>query len=162
MEFLEVNGWKICFHYCFLKQIVELCGKVAELAIAKPTEYRSKRETKLLRAIERVIEERIAADPLNPQFRQGETLGVEYKHWFRAKFLMQYRLFFRFSEEHKMIVIGWVNDIDTLRAYGSKTDAYKVFAGMLKAGSPPDDWEALLTEAQKATASTSIPGFLEK
>ncbi|WP_261150032.1 type II toxin-antitoxin system YhaV family toxin [Serratia plymuthica] len=42
---------------------------------------------------------------------------------------------------NKTIVIGWVNDFDTLRAYGSKTDAYKVFATKLKAGDPPDSWE---------------------
>jgi len=162
MEYLEVNGWKICFHLCFLQQITELAKKVAELKATKPSEYRGKKETKLLRAIERVIEELIAADPFNPQFRQGDTLGDQYKHWFRAKFLMQFRLFFRCSEEHKTIVIGWVNDFDTLRAYGSKTDAYKVFAGMLKAGSPPDDWNVLVSEAMNATAKASVPGFLDK
>lgn len=162
MEYLEINGWKICFHECFLMQIAELAQKVADLKAAKPSEYQNKKETKLLRAIEQVIEERVASDPLNPQFRQGDTLGDEYKHWFRAKFLMQFRLFFRCSQEHKTIIIGWVNGFDTLRAYGSKTDAYKVFAGMLKAGDPPDDWDILLSAAKKSTASTSIPGFLTK
>jgi hypothetical protein len=28
-------------------------------------------------------------------YRQGGTLGEEYKHWFRAKFLQQFSLFFR-------------------------------------------------------------------
>ncbi|MFS2222256.1 type II toxin-antitoxin system YhaV family toxin [Pantoea sp. B65] len=162
MEYLELNGWKICFHSCFLKQIAELAHKVAELKAAKPSEYRDKKETKLLRAIERVIEEWIATDPLNAQYRQGDTLGDEYKHWFRAKFLSQCRLFYRCSAEHKMIIIGWVNDFDTLRAYGSKTDAYTVFARMLNAGAPPDDWAKLLEEAKAATATTSIPGFLGK
>jgi toxin YhaV len=45
-------------------------------------------------------------------------------------------------------VLGWVNDNKTKRAYGSRTDAYKVFAKMLKAGHPPKDWDALLTAAQ--------------
>ncbi|WP_439214275.1 type II toxin-antitoxin system YhaV family toxin [Duffyella gerundensis] len=162
MEGLELNGWKICFHSCFLNQIEELVQKVAELRAAKPDEYKGKKETKLLRAIERVIEECIAANPLDPQYRQGDTLGDEFKHWFRVKFLQQFRLFYRCSAEHKTIVIGWVNDFDTLRAYGSKTDAYKVFAKMLKAGDPPDDWEMLLSEAKAATADTEIPGFLAK
>lgn len=159
MELLEINGWKIFFHKCFLDQIVELAQKVAELKMAKPTEYQRKKETKLLRAIERVIEEWITTDPLNPQYRQGETLGDEYKYWFRVKFLQQFRLFFRCSQEHKTIIIGWVNDFDTLRAYGSKTDAYKVFAGMLKEGNPPDDWEILLNAAKEATTMVSIPDF---
>ncbi|HHG8879925.1 type II toxin-antitoxin system YhaV family toxin [Citrobacter portucalensis] len=162
MEYLEINGWKICFHKCFLDQIAELAQKVAELKAAKPDEYHTKKETKLLRAIERVIEEWIASDPLNPQYRQGETLGDEYKHWFRVKFLQQFRLFFRCSQEHKTIIIGWVNDFGTLRAYGSKTDAYKVFAAMLNAGNPPDDWDKLLNAATKATATASIPDFLTR
>ena len=162
MEYFEVNGWKICFHSCFLQQIAELTQKVEELKASKPSEYKGKKETKLLRAIERVIEEWIATDPLNPQYRQGDTLGGQYKHWFRAKFSSQFRLFYRCSAEHKTIIIGWVNDFDTLRAYGSKTDAYKVFAGMLEAGDPPDDWDTLLSEAKAATAKTSVVGFLEK
>lgn len=162
MEYLVINGWKICFHSCFLTQIAELSQKVIELKAAKPSEYRGKKETKLLHAIERVIEEWIAVDPLNAKYRQGDTLGDEFKHWFRAKFLSQFRLFYRCSAEHKTIIIGWVNDFDTLRAYGSKTDAYMVFARMLKAGDPPGDWEKLLSEAKAATATTSIPGFLEK
>lgn len=162
MEYLEINGWKICFHSCFLQQITELAQNVATLKVAKPNEYLRKKETKLLHAIERVIEERIAADPFNVQYRQGDTLGDEFKHWFRAKFLSQFRLFYRCSAVHKTIIIGWVNDFDTLRAYGSKTDAYKVFAAMLKAGDPPDDWEKLLSESKTATATSSIPGFLGK
>ncbi|HDZ0780505.1 TPA: type II toxin-antitoxin system YhaV family toxin [Klebsiella pneumoniae] len=162
MDNLELNGWKIYFHSCFLNQIVELAQKVADLKATKPDEYQTRKEAKLLLAIERVIEEWIVADPLNPQYRQGDTLGGEYKHWFRAKFLSQFRLFYRCSEEHKTIIIGWVNDFGTLRAYGSKTDAYLVFAKMLKAGEPPDDWEKLLTEARASTATATVSGFLEK
>jgi len=161
MEGLELNGWKICFHSCFLNQIEELVQKVAELRASKPDEYKGKKETKLLRAIERVIEECIATNPLDPQYRQGDTLGDEFKHWFRVKFLQQFRLFYRCSVEHKTIVIGWVNDFETLRAYDAKTDAYKVFAKMLKAGNPPDDWGSLLSEAKAATAASEIQGFLE-
>jgi 6-phosphofructokinase 1 len=44
--------------------------------------------------------------------RQGGTLGEEYKHWFRAKFLQQFRLFFRYQQSAgaKIIVLAWVND----------------------------------------------------
>lgn len=160
MEVLEINGWKIFFHNCFLEQISLLAQTVADLKAGKPEKYHRKKETKLLKAIEQVIEERIVADPLHAQFRQGDTLGDDYKHWFRAKFLQQFRLFYRCSAEHRTIVIGWVNGFDTLRAYGSKTDAYKVFAGMLDSGNPPDDWDSLLSQAKKATASKSITGFL--
>ena len=80
----------------------------------------------------------------------------------KCNFLQQFRLFYRCSAEHKTIVIGWVNGFDTLRAYGSKTDAYKVFTGMLNAGHPPDYWDKLLSQTQAATAGSSISGFLSK
>lgn len=145
---LEINGWKIFFHACFLEQLVALVSTVQSLKIADPAGYKKKAPTKLLVAINKVIEERIAVNPLDPMFYQGCTLGTEHKHWFRAKFLQQFRLFFRCSAKSKTIIIGWVNDFSTLRAYDSKNDAYKVFSAMLKAGNPPDDWETLSKEAQ--------------
>ena len=47
-----------------------------------------------------------------------------------------------------MIVLAWVNDEDTKRAYESGDDAYRVFRKMLESGNPPDDWKILLAEAQ--------------
>jgi toxin YhaV len=81
------------------------------------------------------------------EYRQGGTLGAEYKHWFRAKFFQQYRLFFRYHLASRVIVFAWVNDDSTLRAYDSKTDAYQVFGRMLRRGKPPDDWDALLAQS---------------
>ena len=71
-----------------------------------------------------------------------------HKHWFRAKFFQQYRLFFRFHSESKIIVLAWVNDEKTKRAYNSKSDAYRVFEKMLNNGNPPDDWSELIAEAK--------------
>ncbi|MFV1920915.1 type II toxin-antitoxin system YhaV family toxin, partial [Sphingomonas sp. MJ1 (PH-R8)] len=45
-----------------------------------------------------------------------------------------------------------VNDATTLRTYGSRTDAYAVFKGMLDKGNPPDDWTALLKAASTNVA----------
>lgn len=115
-----------------------------------------------MHAIVRVSEERIVTDPLHAQFRQGDTLGSEYKHWFRATFLQQFRLFYRCSNEHKTIVFGWVNCFDTLRAYDFITDAYKEFAGMFDAGNPPDDWEELLRQVKAATAKSSVPDIISR
>ena len=50
------------------------------------------------------------------------------------------------------LIFAWVNDENSLRTYGSKTDAYKVFKGMLDDGNPPDDWDALHKEASDAKA----------
>ena len=82
--------------------------------------------------------------------RQGGTPGDPRKHWFRAKFFQQYRLFYRFNSDAKVIVVAWVNEDKTLRAYGSKTDTYATFKGMLEDGNPPDNFDVLLKEAAAA------------
>ncbi|MBU2090444.1 MAG: type II toxin-antitoxin system YhaV family toxin, partial [Alphaproteobacteria bacterium] len=61
-----------------------------------------------------------------------------------------YRLFFRYHAASKVIVLAWVNDEDTKRAYESDADAYRVFRKMLESGRPPDDWDALLAQAQQS------------
>ncbi|CTQ51296.1 Toxin YhaV [Jannaschia donghaensis] len=43
-----------------------------------------------------------------------------------------------------------VNDKKTLRKYGSKTDAYATFRGMLDGGNPPDNFDAPMKEAVRA------------
>jgi toxin YhaV len=48
-----------------------------------------------------------------------------------------------------VIVLGWVNDQQSKRAYGSKSDAYRVFQAMLASGHPPNDWDELLQEAMQ-------------
>jgi antitoxin PrlF len=52
------------------------------------------------------------------------------------------------------LVLAWVNDEETLRTYGSKTDAYAVFESMLRNNRPPDERKAFLKEAG-GTASES-------
>ena len=98
--------------------------------------------------MERVIHDVIPTDPAAPQFRQGNTLGKENRQWFRAKFLVRYRLFFRFSTQEKTIVYAWMNDEATLRKSGSKTDPYSVFEEMLEAGDPPQTFNDLLARSQ--------------
>jgi toxin YhaV len=146
-----VNGWTIYPHPIFLGQLVELIDEVEKLRKMDPESYTRKNATKRLAAIFKLVNETIPSDPTDKAFRLGGALGDDYKHWFRAKFFQQYRLFFRYDERSKIIVVGWVNDEETLRAYGSKTDAYRVFAKMLVDKNPPDNWEALLKEAKAAT-----------
>jgi toxin YhaV len=76
------------------------------------------------------------------------TLGEEHKHWFRAKFFQQCRLFFRFHAPSKLIVLAWVNDEETQRAYESNEDAYRVFRKMMASGHPPDEWDQLIAQAR--------------
>jgi toxin YhaV len=146
---LVVNGWTLFAHPLFLGQVAELAEKVTALKAANPAGYRSKNALRRLAAITKLIFEEIPSDPTDPKFRQGNTLGDAHRHWFRAKFFQQYRLFFRFHAESRVIIFAWVNDDTTLRAYDSRTDAYRVFKGMLEDGNPPGDWKALLAGVQK-------------
>lgn len=111
----------------------------------------NKNANRRLAAINKLAFEIIPQNPARPEYRQGATLGDDHKHWFRAKFFQQYRLFFRYHQESKIIVYAWVNDESTKLAYGSDADACRVFQRMLKNGNPPDDWLNLLAEAKRAS-----------
>lgn len=145
---LIINGWCLLAHPLFLNQFENLINEVEEIRQKHPLHYREKNSTKRLAAIQKLIFERIPQDPTLSEYRQGATLGDEYKHWFRATFFQQYRLFFRYHLEKKIIVYAWVNDENTKRAYGKKSDAYNIFKRMLNSGYPPSDWQALLKEAK--------------
>ncbi len=147
MKPLVVNGWTIFAHPIFLDTIATLTAQVEALQAKDPKGYVNKNATKRLAAINKLAFEVIPQDPTRAEYRQGTTLGEQHKHWFRAKFFQQYRLFFRYHQASKIIVYAWVNDEHTKRAYGSDVDAYRVFQRMLKSGKPPDDWLKLLTEA---------------
>ena len=139
-----VNGWTLYAHPLFVEQYETLTQKVATLKAKDPKGYVNKNATKRLAAIHKLAFDIIPQDPTKPDYRQGTTLGENNKHWFRAKFFQQYRLFFRYHQPSKVIIYAWVNDESTKRAYESKHDAYKTFAKMLLSGNPPDDWNALL------------------
>ncbi len=139
-----VNGWTLYVHPLFAEQYHILQEKVEALKAKDPKGYIKKNATKRLAAIHKLAFEIIPRDPSSPDYRQGKISGKNNKHWFRAKFFQQYRLFFRYHLESKVIVYAWVNDESNKRAYESKTDAYKVFAKLLKSGNPPDDWDARL------------------
>ena len=140
---LVVNGWSIYAHPLFLDQLERLIEEVEARKTRDPKTWQKKNCTKRLAAIFKLVTEAIPTDPGASAFRQGGTLGDHRKHWFRAKFFQQFRLFYRFNSDAKVIVVAWVNDDKTLRAYGSKTDAYATFKGMLDNGNPPDNCDAL-------------------
>ena len=142
-----VHGWTIFAHPLFLDQIEQLVKQVEAAKQKDPTQYKNKNSARRLAAILKLAFDVIPQDPTRSEYRQGNTLGEEHKHWFRAKFFQQYRLFFRYHVASKVIVFTWVNDEDTKRAYGSGDDAYKVFKKMLTSGQPPDNWNQLLAAA---------------
>jgi toxin YhaV len=146
---LLIHGWTVFGHPLFLAQLEALMQQVEALKQKDPGGYLKKNAAKRLAAISRLAFDVIPQDPTRSEYRQGNTLGEGHKHWFRAKFFQQYRLFFRYHTPSKVIVFAWVNDEDTKRAYQSDDDAYRVFRQMLESGHPPDDWDQLLAEARK-------------
>jgi len=145
---LVVNGWTVFVHPLFLAQLEAITRQVEGLKQKDPVGFTKKNAPKRLAAIAKLAFEVIPQDPSRAEYRQGNTLGDDHKHWFRAKFFQQYRLFFRYHAPSKVIVLAWVNDEDTKRAYESGDDAYRVFRKMLESGHPPDGWNQLLAEAR--------------
>lgn len=156
---IVVNGWTIFAHPLLLDQLETLTAVVEKAKASDPEHYAGNANAKLLAMLQKTIFERVPEDPSRPEYRQGDTLGKARKHWFRAKFGNgRFRLFFRFDSKTKIIIFAWVNDEDTLRTRGARTDAYEVFKRMLAKGNPPEDWTALLTmaSAEPATARLQV------
>ena len=151
---MQVNGWELFAHPLLLEQLDKLTAAVEKERSKKPKTYESGANSKVLSALHQLMFVTIPGDPTRPEYRQGGTLGADRKHWFRAKFGGQrFRLFFRYDSRAKIIIYAWVNDSDSLRTYGSKTDAYAVFRKMLDNGNPPDGWAGLLGAAKNVRAS---------
>lgn len=145
---LVIHGWTIFAHPLFLTQVEALVQKVELLRQKDSAGYVKKNASKRLAAITRLAFDIIPQNPARSEYRQGHTLGSDHKHWFRAKFFQQYRLFFRYHAKTRVIVLAWVNDEATLRACDSRDDAYRVFRKMLESGHPPDAWDEMLAEAR--------------
>lgn len=145
---LTLHGWTIFAHPLFLAQLESLTAQVEALRARDPAGYLKKNASKRLAAIVRLAFDIIPQEPTRAEYRQGTTPGDEHKHWFRAKFFQQYRLFFRYHAASRIIVLVWVNDEHSKRAYDRHDDAYRVFRRMLDSGHPPDGWAALLAEAR--------------
>jgi toxin YhaV len=146
---VQRHGWSLYAHPLFLDQLERLLASVERAKQSDPEGWRRKADAQTLGAIYVLVFDRIPRDPLAPEFRQGNILGKEHRHWFRAKFGgSRFRLFFRAHLQAKVIVFAWVNDRDTLRKAGASTDPYALFTRMLGSGNPPDGWPDLMAAAQ--------------
>lgn len=155
-----VNGWTILAHPLFLDAMERLVRAV-EKERRKDPDGSPGPNTKLLAHILDLALVKIPSDPGGAQFRHGGSLGGEGRHWFRAKTGGgRYRLFYRFHSAARIIVLAWVNDAESLRAYESRTDVYRVFAAMLESGNPPDTWELLLDAAADVPSITRLRKLL--
>jgi toxin YhaV len=149
---LQINGWTILFHAGFIDQLQTLAAAYRAARAADPMGYQSNASVKVFAAVANLVLTRIPQDPGRLEYRQGNTLGKEYRDWFRAKFFQRFRLFFRYQTRGKIIVFAWVNDEHTLRSRGARNDPYEVFAGMLASGNPPSDWDMLIKQCSSPSA----------
>lgn len=119
---MKVNGWTLLFHDALIRQLETLAAAVERARKADPKNFAANANAKTLAALARLMLDVIPGDPTKPEYRQGNTLGPEYRHWFRAKFFARFRLFFRYDSRARLIVYAWVNDESTLRKAGGKHD----------------------------------------
>ena len=146
---MKVRGWTILFHDCLIQQIRKLDEVRTRAKEQDPQNYAANANVKTLAALAKVMLHDVPEDPSRPAYRQGNTLGPDHRHWMRAKFGGRFRLFFRYDTSSRVIIFAWVNDEQTLRKQGSKTDPYTTFRRMLDRGSPPDTWDGLKAAAHE-------------
>jgi toxin YhaV len=139
------DGWGILLHPLLLDQLERVIGAAEHERSKRCPSDPAGANMKIAASLWQLILSEIPQDPSRSPYRQGNTLGGELRHWMRAKFGNgRFRLFFRYHSKARVIVFAWVNDLETLRTYGSRTDAYAGFRRMLDSGNPPDDWDELV------------------
>ena len=130
------HGWILLFHDCIVEQLQKLHVATERARRNDPKGYQSNANVKLFRALTHLILEAVPGDPGRDGYRLGNTLGPAFHHWRRAKIGRRFRLFFRYDSRSRTIVFAWVNDQQTLRSAGSKSDPYAVFEKNASAWQP--------------------------
>lgn len=151
---MQRYGWTLLFHECLIEQLQKLNAAADRSKRKDPDGSKSNANVKLFRALSKLIVDVVPQDPARGEYRQGNTLGHAHRHWRRAKIGRRFRLFFRYDSKAKIIIYAWVNDEQTLRSSGSKSDPYAVFQKMLDRGNPPDDWDILVKTSKGQWAIT--------
>jgi Toxin with endonuclease activity, of toxin-antitoxin system len=81
---LIVNGWTIYAHPLFLDQLEKLAAAVETAQAKDPKGYHKSANAKLLKMLHTVAFERIPQDPTAARYRQGDTLGDNYRRQLQA------------------------------------------------------------------------------
>lgn len=144
---MQRHGWTLLFHACVIEQLQKLQAAARRAQASEQAD--SNANVKLFPALSHLMLDVVPGDPSRDEYRQGNTLGPAHRHWRRAKIGRRFRLFFRYDSKAKVIVYAWVNDEQTLRSSGSRSDPYAVFEKMLGRGHPPDDWSAWLQASRQ-------------
>ena len=141
---MVVNGWHLYTHPAFKEYVRKLALAVGKIKARSPNSWKSSNIVSLYKVIARTCLIEVPNDPSDSQYRQGNTLGKAYRHWYRAKPANRHRLFFRCDRKSRIIAYVWINGPKQLRSAGSKRDPYVVFAKLLAKGDIPNSWAALI------------------
>ena len=109
------NGWTLLFHRCLVDQLSRLKAAHDRAIRNNPRGASANANVKLYVALAHLMLRVIPEDPSRDEFRQGSTLGPDFRHWRRAKVGRRFRIFFRYDSGSKMIVYAWVNDENSPR-----------------------------------------------
>lgn len=148
-----INGWSLYTHPAFKEYMRRLAIAVRKIKERNPDSWERSNIVSLYKAISRSCLVEIPNDSADSRYRQGNTLGKAYKHWFRAKPANRHRLFFRYERKSRIIAYAWINGPKQLRTAGSKRDPYVVFAKLLERGEIPDSWDVLIENCDSINES---------
>ena len=82
---MQKSGWNLFQFRPFALRLKALTQDVVSLAQSDPTGYKQHPKTKLLASVYRSITETVPANPADPVFRLGHTLGKQNGNWRRVK-----------------------------------------------------------------------------
>lgn len=145
-----VTSWNLYYFKLFADILNALEIEVTRLKSEKPfEEYRRHPKTLLLKSVFEQISVEVPKNPNDKKFFLGNTIGKNNADWRRVKkgLPQRYRLFFKFLSAKQLVIYAWLNDENTYRKDGSKTDVYVVFGNMLKAGIVPSNIDELMKGA---------------
>ena len=96
--------WSLLFHQCLLEQLERLKAASDKALATNSENAQDNANVKLYAALARLALETIPSDPARDAYRQGNTMGPEFRHWRRAKIGQRFRLFFRYDSGTRVII----------------------------------------------------------
>ena len=129
---IQRHGWSLLFHECLSEQLQRLHAAAERAQQQDPQGFESNANVRLFAALSKLIFDAVPSDPGREEYRQGNTMGAAFRHWRRAKVGRRFRLFFRYDTKTRIIIFAWVNDENTLRSSGSKSEPPRILRRLLR------------------------------